>query len=80
MALSKTMFNFNPHEISDPSKAARELGLALIDTMNVETPADAHVLSKLWALLSAYKIGAIEGDTFLLELRRAFPMGPGTGR
>ena len=73
MALSRTLFDFNPHIISDPNEAARQLGQALVDTINVEKPCDAHVLSKLWALLSSYKIGAIEGDTFLLELRRAFP-------
>jgi len=73
MAISRTLLDFNPHIISAPDDAARQLGQALVDTINVETPHDAHVLSKLWALLSSYKIGAIGGDTFLLELRRAFP-------
>ena len=73
MALSHTLFDLNPHKIEDPIEAAKKFGQALIDTMNVETTHDAQVLSKLWVLLIAFKTGAIGGDTFLMELRRAFP-------
>lgn len=75
MALSRTMFDLDPHAITTPQEAAKKLGQALVDTLGIETIHDYPVLSKLWVLLSAYKIKALDGDVFLIQLRKAFPKG-----